>query len=119
MNSNVLRIVVIPCDEPVLQQLVGAFALSTVFPFGWYVYELQILHSLGDCGMQGSSRRRGIMLIHVWTKMPVVFSVIHNRGCFAYESGWRMALDKVCEKTSQIFIPFCIDRHGYELRESL
>ena len=34
MNSNVLRIVVIPCDEPVLQQLVGAFVLSTVFPFG-------------------------------------------------------------------------------------
>lgn len=27
-------IVAIPCDEPVLQQLVVAFALSTVFPFG-------------------------------------------------------------------------------------
>ena len=83
------------------------------------MYELRILSSLGDYGMQGSSQRRGIMIMHVWMKMPVVFSVIHNRGCFGYESGWRMGLDKVCEKTSQIFIQFYIDRHGYELRESL
>ena len=83
------------------------------------MYESQILGSLGDYGMQGSSRRRGIMIMHMWMKMLIVFSVIHNRGCFGYESGWRMGLDKVCEKTSQIFIQFCIHWHGYELRESL
>lgn len=34
MNSNVLYITGIPCDEPVLQQLVGAYVLSTVLLFG-------------------------------------------------------------------------------------
>ena len=34
MNSNVLCISGIPCDEPLLQQLVGAYVLNSVFPFG-------------------------------------------------------------------------------------
>lgn len=83
------------------------------------MYELQILGSRGDYGMQGSSRRRGNMIIRVWMKMPVVFSVIHNRGCFGYESGWRMGLDKAYEMTIPLLIPFCIHWHGYEFRESL